>query len=297
MFNGSCVALVTPMTPTGDIDESALVELVEWHIKEGTAGIVACGTTGEAATLTPSEQLRVISLVQQVAKKRIPIIAGTGTNATASTIARTQAAKDIGVDACLIVTPYYNRPTQLGLVRHYTEVAKAVNLPILMYNVPSRTSCDMLPETAATLSEIPNIVGLKEATGNMQRLQALQEQCKQGFVFYSGDDPTAYEFIRRGGNGVISITANVAPKLMQKMCLLALAKDELKASALDGTLQALHRTLLIEPNPIPVKWALQHLGKIVDGIRLPLTPLSAEHHDKLKQALQMVGLYARQLGF
>lgn len=297
MFAGSCVALVTPMTATGEIDEMTFTRLIEWHIAQGTAAIVVAGTTGESATLSTKEQQHLISLAVRTARKRIPIIAGTGTNATASTIAHTQTAQELGADGCLIVTPYYNRPTQQGLIQHYSAVADTVNIPILLYNVPTRTGCDLLPETAAVLSEIPHIVGIKEATGNLSRLRALQEKCQPGFLFYSGDDPTAYEFMRQGGQGVISITANVVPALMTKMCRFALAKDDERASPLDKTLSLLHKMLIIEPNPIPVKWALHYLGKIPGGLRLPLTTLSAEHHEKVKKALQFAGIYAQQLTF
>lgn len=290
MFKGSCVALVTPMKGQNAVDENALVDLVEWHIEQGTQAIVVAGTTGESATLTHQEQCRITTLVYQAAKKRIPIIAGTGTNSTATTITHTQAAKEIGVDACLIVTPYYNRPTQNGLIQHYSAVAKAVNIPIILYNVPTRTACDMQPETVATLSDISNIIGIKEATGNLQRLTALIEKCKTGFKFYSGDDPSALEFMRLGGDGVISITANVVPNLMQRMCHFAMTKAYDQAKMLDDKLQPLHRMLIVEPNPIPVKWALHQAGKIANEIRLPLTTLSIEHHDKMKQALQIAGL-------
>lgn len=290
MFEGSCVALVTPMTATGEIDEKVLENLVEWHIQEGTQAIVVAGTTGESATLTPAEHHHLTALVCKIAGKRISIIAGTGTNATASTISLTQAAKELGVDGCLIVTPYYNRPTQLGLIEHYRAIAKAVSVPILLYNVPTRTACDLLPETVATLSHVPNIVGIKEATGNLQRLLSLIEKCKNGFKFYSGDDPTALEFMRFGGHGVISITTNVVPALMQRMCRYALAKEYDKAQILDNTMMQLHQMMIVEANPIPVKWALNNLGKIENGIRLPLTPLSLAHHDKMKQALQTAGV-------
>lgn len=290
MFKGSCVALVTPMKSQDTVDENALIDLVEWHIQQGTQAIVVAGTTGESATLTPEEQHRVISLVYKTAKKRIPIIAGTGTNSTATTISHTLAAQEIGVDACLVVTPYYNRPTQTGLIQHYSAVAEAVDVPIILYNVPTRTACDMQPETVAVLSEISNIIGIKEATGNLQRLAALKEKCKPGFKFYSGDDPTALEFMRLGGLGVISITANVVPDLMQRMCHLAITKALDDAKIVDDKLQPLHQMLIVEPNPIPVKWALHQTGKIANEIRLPLTQLSIEHHDKMKQALQIAGL-------
>lgn len=290
MFEGSCVALVTPMTPNGEIDEKALVNLVEWHIKEGTSAIVVAGTTGESETLTPSEHHGLVAKVYSIVKKRIPVIAGTGTNATASTINLTKAAKEIGVDACLIVTPYYNRPTQHGLIEHYRAIAKAVSIPILLYNNPTRTACDMQPETVAAVSEVPNIVGIKEATGNVQRLLALMEKCKKGFKYYSGDDESGLEFIRLGGHGVISVTANVVPNLMQKMCRFALDKEFDKAETINKQIAQLHQFLFVEANPIPVKWTLDYMGKIDSGIRLPLTRLSTEHHNKVIQALQTAGI-------
>lgn len=286
MFAGSCVALVTPMKPNGEVDENALINLVEWHISEGTAAIVVSGTTGESPTLTTDEQAYILKKVVAIANKRIPIIAGTGTNATASTIQRTQMAKELGADACLIVTPYYNRPTQLGLIEHFNSVAFAVDIPILLYNVPSRTGCDLQPETVAVLSETPNIIGIKEATGNLERLKALQEKCKPGFLFYSGDDPTSCEFILLGGQGVISITSNAAPSAMQKMCELALRKEAKSAKTCDEILQPLHRLCIIEANPIPIKWAMHYLGKIDSGIRLPLTTLTSQYHEQMIEALK-----------
>lgn len=290
MFEGSCPALITPMKSQGQIDEKALISLVEWHIQEGSDAIVVCGTTGESATLTPQEHHFVIDVVNKAAKKRIPIIAGTGTNATASTIAATASAKEIGVDACLIVTPYYNRPTQEGLLAHYQAISKAVNIPIILYNVPSRTACDMLALTVGELSKIPTIKGIKEATGNLSRLNELREVCREDFKFYSGDDPSCLAFIRNGGHGVISITANVAPKAMHQMCRFALNKNYEKAQALDEQLQALHHMMIAQANPIPVKWAMHHLGKVEDGIRLPLTALGKEHHDNMIKALKTANL-------
>jgi len=297
MFAGSCVALVTPMTAQGSLDERGLIDLVNWHIEAGTAAIVIAGSTGEGATLTANEHQQALALVIKTANKRIPVIAGTGTNSTQTTIEKTQQAQALGADACLIVTPYYNKPTQHGLLAHFSAVAQAVNLPILLYNVPSRTGCDMSNDTVATLSKIPNIVGVKEATGDLTRLQALQAKCRQGFHFYSGDDPTALDFIQQGGHGVISITANVAPNQMQKMCHFALTRQHDKALSMDKTLQNLHRLMMVESNPIPVKWALHYLGKIENAIRLPLTPLSLEHHDKIKNALQSAGILAQQTHF
>jgi 4-hydroxy-tetrahydrodipicolinate synthase len=287
MFKGSCVALVTPLTATGEIDEKSVISLTEWHIEQGTAALVVMGTTGESATMTLDEQKQMISLVKKVANKRIPVIAGTGTNSTATTITKCQMAAEMGVDGCLIVTPYYNRPTQNGLYEHFSLIARNTNLPILLYNVPTRTACDMQPETVAKLSTISNIVGIKEATGNLERLKALKAQCSADFLYYSGDDPTAREFILQGGHGVISITANVAPKQMQQMCLEAIKGENASSQALDERLQALHKMLIIEPNPIPVKWALHYLEKIPNGIRLPLTPFSNQYHQQMVQALAL----------
>jgi len=286
MFAGSCVALVTPMKPNGEVDENALSNLVEWHINEGTAAIVVSGTTGESPTLTQDEQAHILKKVVAIANKRIPVIAGTGTNATANTIHRTAVAKEIGADACLIVTPYYNRPTQLGLIEHFNAVAQAVDIPILLYNVPSRTGCDLLPDTVARLSKTKNIIGIKEATGNLERLKSLQEQCELGFLFYSGDDPTSCEFMLLGGQGVISITSNAAPSAMQKMCELAIRKEAKSAKTCDEILQPLHRLCIIEANPIPIKWAMHYLGKIDSGIRLPLTTLTRQYHEQMIEALK-----------
>ncbi|MCS5712466.1 4-hydroxy-tetrahydrodipicolinate synthase [Candidatus Berkiella aquae] len=290
MFAGSCVALVTPMKSNGEVDDKALNDLVEWHIGEGTAAIVISGTTGESPTLTTDEQAHILKCALQTAKKRIPIIAGTGTNATASTIKKTQMAKELGADGCLIVTPYYNRPTQAGLIQHFNAVANQVDMPILLYNVPSRTGCDLQPETVANLSQSKNIIGIKEATGNLERLKALQAQCPKDFLFYSGDDPTACEFMMLGGHGVISVTSNAAPRAMQAMCELALNQEREKATSLDQTLQSLHKLCIIEANPIPIKWAMHYLGKIENGIRLPLTVLASQYHEKMIQALKMAAV-------
>lgn len=290
MFKGSCVALVTPMKANGEIDENCFENLIKWHILQGTAAIVVAGSTGEGATLTSQEKERLFALAVKISQKKIPIIAGTGTNSTVSTIEQTLMAQKIGVDACLVVTPYYNRPTQKGLIEHYRALAHAVEVPILLYNVPSRTGCDMLPETVKTLSETPNIVGIKEATGLVERVAFMKENCKKNFMLYSGDDPTVFEFIAQGGDGVISIVANVAPQLMQNLCLHALNKENDKAQEIDNMLYDLHRLMCIEPNPIPVKWALNSVGKIPEGIRLPLTPLSTQYHEKITQALQAVGM-------
>lgn len=297
MFEGSCCALVTPMDKSGEIDDNALIELVYWHIQEGTQALVIAGTTGEGSALSSEEFERIIKLAVQAAGNRIPIIAGTGTNNTKTTIEKTKMAQSLGADGCLIVTPYYNRPTQAGLKQHFEAIAKAVNIPIFLYNVPSRTACDMLPETVAYLSQIPNIIGIKEATGNLARLQAILDQCESGFILMSGDDPTAQSFIQNGGKGVISITANVAPQLMQKMCFAALKRDDERALGLDLQLQPLHRMLIAEPNPIPVKWALSYIEKIENSIRSPLTAFSNELHEKMKQALQVAGIYSPRTSF
>jgi len=289
MFKGSCVAIVTPLTAADTLDESALVDLVEWHVAEGTAAIVVAGSTGEGATLSEQEQQRMLTLVCQTVKKQIPVIAATGTNTTRTTIERTQIAQTLGADACLVVTPYYNRPTQGGLVAHYTALTQATTVPIILYNVPSRTACDLLPETVEILSKIPSIIGIKEATGKIERIAQLQN-CDKDFLLYSGDDPTARDFIHHGGHGVISITANIAPRFMQAMCRAALDNDLEKSREINDTLASLHRLLCIESNPIPVKWALSAMGKMHQALRLPLTTLSPVHQDTVRQALQTAGL-------
>lgn len=286
MFKGSCVALVTPMNASGEIDEKNLCNLVEWHIEKGTDAIVISGSTGESATLSLSEQLQTLRTVKKITKNRLPLIAGTGTNSTSTTISHTQAAVENGADACLVVTPYYNRPTQPGLIAHYRALDQAVNIPLILYNVPSRTGCDLLPETIADLSYAKNIIGIKEATGNLSRLTALVDQCSKEFLYYSGDDPTAFEFLNKGGHGVISITANVAPERMHRMCHAVLDKRYQEAERYEKQLAALHRMMIVEPNPIPVKWALHYMGKIKGHLRLPLTTLSEKYHHALIEALK-----------
>ena len=274
MIQGSIVALVTPMEEDGALDAASLKELVEFHIERGTDAIVAVGTTGESATLDEDEHCQVIRLVVEQAAGRVPVIAGTGANSTTEAITLTRCAKDAGADACLLVTPYYNKPTQEGLYLHHRAIAEAVDIPQILYNVPGRTACDMLPPTVARLSQIPNIIGIKEATGNLERLKDILRLARPGFLLFSGDDATACEFCLLGGNGVISVTANVAPRLMHQMCAAALAGDRAAAAALDVKLAGLHRNLFIESNPIPVKWAVHEIGLIKKGIRLPLTWLS-----------------------
>jgi 4-hydroxy-tetrahydrodipicolinate synthase len=289
MIQGSIVALATPMEPDGRLDIPSLRRLVEFHIAQGTDAIVAVGTTGESATLDEEEHTEVIRLVVEQAAGRIPVIAGTGANATTEAISLTAKAKAVGADACLLVTPYYNKPTQEGLYRHYRAVAEAVDIPQILYNVPGRTGCDMLPATVGRLAQVPGIVGIKEATGQLERLIDIRALCPEGFALYSGDDATACEFCLRGGDGVISVTANVAPRLMHEMCRAAIAGDRAGAEAIDRRLEALHRELFIESNPIPVKWALHEMGLIREGIRLPLTWLDESCREAVRQALRQAG--------
>ena len=289
MIQGSLVALVTPMTPDGAIDEKALAELVEWHIAAGTDGIVAVGTTGESATLDEEEHCRVIRQVVALVAGRVPVIAGTGANSTTEAITLTRCAKEGGADACLLVTPYYNKPTQEGLYLHHKAIAEAVEIPQILYNVPGRTACDMLPETVARLAKVPNIVGIKEATGDLSRIARIRELCGPDFAIYSGDDATGCEAMLRGANGVISVTTNVAPAAMHAMCMAALAGDRAEAERIDATLAGLHKELFIEANPIPVKWALAEMGKMGTGIRLPLTWLSEGAREPVRRAMQQAG--------
>ena len=289
-IRGSIVALVTPMHADGSVDWERLRKLVDWHVEQGTDAIVAVGTTGESATLGFEEHDLVIREIISAAAGRIPVIAGTGANSTEEAIRLTRDAQRAGADACLLVTPYYNKPTQEGLYQHYLAIAREVDIPQILYNVPGRTACDMLPETVVRLSKVPNIVGIKEATGNLERARELLERCDDGFMIYSGDDATAIEFILLGGQGNISVTANVMPDQMAKACAAALDGDAENARALDATMSALHRDLFIESNPIPVKWALYEMGLVDRGIRLPLTPLSAPAQDRLRQALREAGL-------
>ena len=291
MIRGSIVALVTPMHPeTQGVDWSALKHLVDWHIEQGTNSIVAVGTTGESVTLSVAEHAQVIRVIVEQAAGRVPIIAGTGANSTSEAIVLTQAAADAGADACLLVTPYYNKPTQEGLYLHYKAIAEAVAIDQILYNVPGRTACDMLPETVLRLSVIENIVGIKEATGDLERAAQLIAQRPEGFAVYSGDDATARGLILLGGDGDISVTANVAPKLMSQMCAAALAGDAAKAAELDSKLEALHQDLFVEANPIPVKWAVAQLGLQENVLRLPMTPLSAEHHELVRAAMSSAGI-------
>ncbi|MAZ43866.1 MAG: 4-hydroxy-tetrahydrodipicolinate synthase [Legionellales bacterium] len=291
MFQGSMVALVTPMTEGGALDLPALAALVEWHIGQKTQAIVVTGTTGESATLTHAERDAIYQCALKASASRVPIIAGTGANSTAETIELTAQAKAAGVQACLLVTPYYNKPSQEGLIQHHLAVADAQDIPQILYNVPSRTACDLLPETAGRLSEHPNIIGIKEATGDLDRLKALNRLAKSDFLLLSGDDATGVEFMLAGGHGIISVTANIAPAKMQVMCEAALAKDATSARKINDELQMLHRRLFIESNPIPVKWALEKMLKIPSGaLRLPLTRLLEGHEDSVMEALKSIGV-------
>lgn len=290
MFQGSMVALVTPMREDGSIDFPALRKLIDFHIENGTSAIIAVGTTGESATVNVDEHCQIIKESVKHIRGRVPVIAGTGANSTAEAIELTRYAREARADACLLVTPYYNKPPQEGLYRHYKTIAEAVPIPQILYNVPGRTACDMLPETVIRLAPIPNIIGIKEATGQIDRVKQITQACGDRMEVYSGDDATALELILAGGKGVISVTANVAPKQMSELCAAALAGDEATARAIDERLMDLHKKLFVEANPIPVKWALKEMGMIEGGIRLPLTPLAEEYHAVVRQALRAAGV-------
>ncbi len=293
MFSGSMVAVATPMEPgvgiDNPVDEVALARLIEFHIDNRTDAIVAVGTTGESATLTEEEHCHVIRRVVELVAGRVPVIAGTGANSTLEAIRLTRCAREAGADACLLVTPYYNKPTQEGLYLHYKTVAEAVDIPQILYNVPGRTACDMLPETIGRLSNIPNIIGVKEATADLSRVAAIRELAGREFLLVSGDDATAMEFMLAGGQGVISVTANVAPRLMHDLCVAATAGDRETAEAIDRRLAGLHEKLFVESNPIPTKWALHRMGLIQAGIRLPLTWLSESAQPQVEDAMRQAG--------
>jgi len=292
MITGSIVAMVTPMVPeTLAVDWPALKKLVDWHIAAGTDAIVAVGTTGESATLNVDEHLEVVKVCVEQAAGRLAIIAGTGANSTSEAIELTAAAKKCGADACLLVTPYYNKPTQEGLYLHYKAIAEAVAIPQILYNVPGRTACDMLTETVCRLAQLDNIVGIKEATGDLDRARAIVAGTPDDFAVYSGDDATATELILLGGKGNISVTANIAPRQMHQLCATALAGDAEEARALNSDVANLHEVLFVESNPIPVKWAVAELGLMAqDTIRLPLTPLSTAYRAELKDAMRNAAL-------
>jgi 4-hydroxy-tetrahydrodipicolinate synthase len=290
MYSGSIVAIVTPMTEAGEVDFAAWDRLLDWHLAEGSDGIVVCGTTGESPTVSLAEAIELTRRAVTRVAGRVPVIAGSGSNDTAASIARTSALADAGADAVLVVTPFYNKPTQDGLVQHFTAIADDSSVPVILYNVPSRTGVDLLPETAARLALHPRIVSLKEATGDLARLAELHARCGADLEILSGDDPSAAEAMLAGAVGVISVTANVAPRLMHELCEAALGGDEAATRAIDARLAALHAALFVESNPIPSKWALQALGLIGPGIRLPLTPLSASCHTTVREAMRAAGV-------
>ncbi len=289
MFTGSLVALVTPMHPDGGLDMPRFRALIDWHIDQGTDGLVIVGTTGESPTVNPDEHCLLIQTAVEQAAGRVPVIAGTGANSTAEAIELTQCAKRVGAAAGLSVAPYYNKPTQEGMYRHYQAIAEAVDLPLILYNVPGRTGSDIGNDTALRLAQVPGVVGIKDATGNIERGSDLVKRAPASFAVYSGDDASGLVLMLLGGKGVISVTANVAPRLMHEMCLAAFAGDLARAREINFSLLSLHQKLFVEANPIPVKWALAEMGRIEGGIRLPLVPLSAAHHDTLRAALVEAG--------
>lgn len=290
MLTGSIVALVTPMTAAGELDLDALRRLIDWHVAEGSDALVIVGTTGESATVSFEEHCLLIRTAVEHAAGRIAIIAGTGANSTAEAIELTRCAKAAGAVAGLSVAPYYNKPTQEGLYRHFRTIAEAVDLPMILYNVPGRTACDIANDTALRLAQVPGVIGIKDATGNLERGADLIRRAPAGFAIYSGDDATALALMLLGGHGVISVTANVAPGLMHAMCQAALAGDLARARELHLRLLPLHQKLFVEANPIPVKWVLARMGRIGPGIRLPLTPLSEAQQPVLLGALAEVGI-------
>ena len=289
MLSGSLVAIVTPMLADGALDLPRLKSLIDWHVAEGTDGIVIVGTTGESPTVDVEEHCKLIESAVQYAAKRVPVIAGTGGNSTREAIALTQFAKKAGADYTLSVVPYYNKPTQEGLYRHFKAIAESSDIPMILYNVPSRTVADLANDTVVRLSQVRNIVGIKEATSNVERVQDLMKRVRKDFIILSGDDMTCLSYILLGGHGVISVTANVAPRLMHDMCAAARAGKASDAIAINNRLLGLHKNLFLESNPIPVKWALGRMGRIAEGIRLPLTPLTTPHHETLAASLREAG--------
>jgi 4-hydroxy-tetrahydrodipicolinate synthase len=290
MFKGSLVALITPMLADGAVDYEKLKQLIEFHIEAGSNGLVIAGTTGESATLTMSEHSELIKRSVDIIDGRIAMMAGTGANSTAEAIELTRSAKESGAEACLLVTPYYNKPTQEGLYQHHKAIAEAVDIDQFLYNVPGRTAVDMLPETVQRISEIKQVVGLKEATGDLERLRQVQELVADDFVLLCGDDASTRDFILQGGDGCISVTANVAPAKMAEMCRLALEGKEDEAEKIDQQLMMLHEKLFIESSPIPVKWAMSEMGFCDNTFRLPLTPLSEENYQPVKAAMRAAGI-------
>ena len=292
MLQGSIVALVTPMTADYDVDWSALVSLIEWHIAQGTHGIVPMGTTGESATLDTDEHLAVIKRTIEIVAGRVPVVAGTGSNATREAIHQTQEAHSAGADACLLVTPYYNKPTQAGLIAHYKAIAAETDVPLVLYNVPPRTACGMQAETVAELSELPQIVGIKEACGDAERVAAIRQRVADDFFVLSGEDAQTLQMLDLGAKGTISVTANVLPRKMSEFCCAYLEGDRDRAMALDTELQPIHEILFCEPSPTASKWALFEMGKIDKGIRLPLLPLTDANRGELCSRLRTAGALA-----
>jgi len=290
MIIGSLAALVTPMHSDGGVDHSCFQRLIDMHVEAGTAGLVIAGTTGESATLEKSEHIELVRVATEQASGRIPIIAGTGSNSTRQTIELSLAVGRFPIDGYLVVVPYYNKPSQNGLFRHFAAIADAVEKPVLLYNVPGRTAVDLQAETVIRLAEHDRITGIKEATGDLSRIPVLREGCGSAFSLYSGDDGTGREFMLQGGQGVISVTSNLAPRQMADMCAAAIAGDAASAAEMDSRLEDLHRNLFVESNPIPVKWAMERMGLIPGGIRLPLTPLATEHHPVVEAALRKADL-------
>ncbi len=290
MFRGSLVALVTPMTESGDVDHVAFGRLLDWHVREGSDGIVVGGTTGESATLTTAESAELVQVAVQRLGGRLPVIAGTGGSSTALAVERTRAACEAGADGVLVVTPYYNRPPQEGLYRHFSVIADASSVPLILYNVPSRTAVDLMPETVERLSGHPQVIGIKEATGSVARGREILERCGDDFLLLSGDDPSCRELIGAGAQGVVTVTGNIAPRLMHEMVEAALLDDQAGARELDDRLEGLHTALFIESNPIPAKWALGRLGMIAAGIRLPLVGLSEANQGAVLAAMRRAGV-------
>ncbi len=297
-ITGSLVAIVTPMREDGSLDWDSYRKLIDWHIDEGTNAIVAVGTTGESATVDPEEHVELIRVAVETAAGRVKVIAGTGANSTQEAIELTREARRVGADASLQVVPYYNRPTQEGLYRHFRAVAEAVDLPVILYNVPSRTGTDLSVDTTMRLAQVPGIVGIKDASGDLARvvemrrvlLQRAARDASRGFALYSGNDDTGLAYLLLGGDGVISVTANVAPRAMAEMCAAALRGDVATARAINEHLMPLHVRLFVEPNPVPAKWALARMGRIPDGIRLPLVPLSASAQELVARAMRDAGI-------
>ncbi|HFW9017413.1 TPA: 4-hydroxy-tetrahydrodipicolinate synthase [Shigella flexneri] len=291
MFTGSIVAIVTPMDEKGNVCRASLKKLIDYHVASGTSAIVSVGTTGESATLNHDEHADVVMMTLELADGRIPVIAGTGANATAEAISLTQRFNDSGIVGCLTVTPYYNRPSQEGLYQHFKAIAEHTDLPQILYNVPSRTGCDLLPETVGRLAKVKNIIGIKEATGNLTRVKQIKELVSDDFVLLSGDDASALDFMQLGGHGVISVTANVAARDMAQMCKLAAEGHFAEARVINQRLMPLHNKLFVEPNPIPVKWACKELGLVAtDTLRLPMTPITDSGRETVRAALKHAGL-------